>query len=413
MALTITPRQLDVLRLIRDRQTITRSEIAAITGLSVSQVSRLTAQLKAKDLIAVEQHLSATEGRPTELLALAPDRRHLIGMDIGGVSQEAVVSNLRGEIVASVSTQVPLSGSQQDVVDHIRAMTADLLASSVLPASQILGIGIGLRAIVDPVSGVISAGPETPGWSQSWANFAIRDALSRMLPWQRITVDDTVRALGAAERRYGNGDTEADFVYLLADTGIGAAIMIDGRPYIGAARIAGEVGHLILDFGGNRCSCGKSGCLETVASIGVMVAHARAIAGDDVSTIDDLTARANAGDVELQAILAAGGHALGRAMAVMLNLLAPSTIVLGGRATQSDDYFEQAVRACREHALDQVAASARIVRSALGPMAGARGAGAMALDAIFDTGSGRSTLQRNGAPAHRRAVKPPVERMGA
>ena len=397
MPLTNSPRHRAVLCLVRERAMVTRSDISDATGLSVSQVSRLTSNLRALGLITVEHRIGGTEGRPTEVLALAGDSRYVVGLDLGWLSQLAVVANLRGEVVASIATSVPLTTGREAILDHVVQLVNAVLANASVDSDKVLGLGVGLRAVVDPITGVIAGGPETPMWSPAWINFAIRDELLNAFPWDQIAVDDTVRALGVAEGRYGRGLGEQDFIYVLADTGIGAAIMIGGRAYLGASRTAGEIGHITLDPDGEPCGCGKVGCLETLASTSALVRRAKEQMGDPEITIEALIALAQNGSPAAAEMLVEGGEALGRGLAVLLNVLAPTLVVVGGVATSSDIYLDSAKRVARAEALSYVGREMRVVRSDIGPLAGAAGAGAMILDAFFNPSPGVEIKRRTGS----------------
>jgi predicted NBD/HSP70 family sugar kinase len=399
-----TPRQLEVLRIIRDHGVITRAEIAELLQSSASQVSRLTAPLISHRLVAVEPRLPLVEGRPTELLALANERHFVVGLDIGGLAQDAVVTNLRGSVVGSAHAGGPPAVSHQSLILRLVTLIDAAVADAGVPRSQILGVGIGVRAIIDPVSGVITAGPETPAWSPLWADFDLRNELASVLPWPRVVIDDTVRALAAAERQYGNAKGYDDFVYLLADSGIGATLMIDGYPYIGPGHLAGEIGHITLDRHGPFCGCGRRGCVECYASTSAMIEQSRSL-NPTVNSIEELIVRSDAGDVQMQSILASGGAALGRAIAILLNLLSPALIVIGGRAVASTYYLEQARATARTESLDQPFRTAQIVSSNAGVSSGAQGAATLMLNELFSPSDQKPTLrssarQRLAAPNH-------------
>ncbi|HET9662373.1 MAG TPA: ROK family transcriptional regulator [Thermomicrobiales bacterium] len=377
-----TPRQLEVLRIIRDRGVITRAEIAELLGSSASQVSRLTSPLISQRLVTVEPRLPLVEGRPTELLALADDTHYVVGLDIGGLAQDAVVTNLRGAIIGSAHAAGAPPDSHAAIIERLMRLIDVAIAAASISDTQIMGAGAGVRAIIDPVSGIITAGPETPAWSPLWVDFDLRDQLSRALPWPGVVVDDTVRALAAAERRYGKAAGYDDFVYVLADTGIGATLMIDGHPYIGPRHLAGEIGHITLIPDGALCGCGRRGCVEQYASTSAMIEQGQQI-DPSIATIEELIARADSGDERMRTILAAGGAALGRAIAILLNLLSPALIVLGGRAITSQDYLEQARTTAKAESLDQPFRAARIVTSDAGAHSGAQGAATLMLDELF------------------------------
>ncbi len=392
-----TPRQLEVLDIIREHGVVTRAEIAVLLDASASQASRLTAPLIKRRVVTVEPRLPYVEGRPTELLTLAERGHYVVGLDIGGMAEDAGVANLRGTVVGAARAVGPLPESRSNIVDLLVELIERAIANAGVPDDEILGVGVGVRAIIDPVSGVISAGPETPRWSPVWADFDLRHLLAEALPWSNLVVDDTVRALASAERRYGDARGTTDFVYLLADSGIGATLMIDGRPYIGPSHLAGEVGHITLDGEGPICGCGRRGCVEMYASTSAMIARGQEI-DSSIESIQHLIERADAGNDACRQILRAGGTALGRAIAILLNLLSPTLVVIRGRATASKVYMEHAKASAELESLAQPFRSVRIVSSAIELNAGAQGAATLILDELFDsTGptSPRRTSPRN------------------
>lgn len=402
--LSVTPRQLEVLALIREHGTVTRAEIGARLGSSASQVSRLTAPLIALELVTVEQRLPHAEGRPTELLALAGDTHYVIGIDIGGRAQEAVVANLRGTVVGAAQAAGPLPDRRAAIIEHLVSLVDRALADACVSQQQVLGAGAGVRAIIDPVSGVISAGPETPSWSPLWSEFDLRAELTQALPWRRVVIDDTVRALAASERRYGNAAGFDDFVYLLADSGIGAALIIEGRPYIGPGHLAGEVGHITLDHDGPLCGCGRRGCVECYASTSAMIELGRGL-DPEIATIDDVIERARNGAPQMLRILETGGTALGRAVAIIINLLSPALIVLGGAAITSADYLDRVYATARAESLEQPFRAVRIVPSDIRVSSGARGAATLILDELFSASAQRQKGVQGQVSSVQGAVK--------
>ncbi len=387
-----TPRQREVLRIIRERGVITRTEIATELHASASQASRLTAPLIKRQVVTVEPRLPHVGGRPTELLTLAARAHYVVGLDVGGMAQDAVVTNLRGAIVGSAHAIGSPPDSRASIVDQLVALVDCAIVDAGIPKAEVLGIGVGVRAIVDPVSGVISAGPETPTWSPVWVDFDLRNLLAEALPWPLMVIDDTVRALAAAERRFGEARGIDDFVYVLADSGIGATLMIDGHPYIGPSHLAGEIGHITLDRTGPMCGCGRHGCVEMYASTSAMIAGAQRF-DPSIETIERLIERAHAGDETCRQILDSGGAALGRAIAIVINLLSPALVVIGGRATASERYMHHARAAAQIESLVQPYQSARIVRSTIELNAGAQGAATLILDELFNA-SGPPEIRR-------------------
>ncbi|MCA9859780.1 MAG: hypothetical protein KC438_08665, partial [Thermomicrobiales bacterium] len=137
--LAATPRQHEVLRIIRDHQNITRAEIGALLQASASQVSRLTAPLIARRVVTVEHRLPHAEGRPTELLSLAGDTHYVVGIDVGGLAQEAVVTNLRGDVVGAAHRTGSPARSRSSIIDGLVDLVDRAIGKSEIPREQVLG----------------------------------------------------------------------------------------------------------------------------------------------------------------------------------------------------------------------------------------------------------------------------------
>jgi predicted NBD/HSP70 family sugar kinase len=378
-----SPRQLDVLRLIRDAAPLTRQEIANRTGVSFSQVSRLTSELLERGLIAAERQSATGTHRPSDLLALSENGPYVVGLDVGGLLQQAVVATLSGRVIANLAKTVPLPTERDAILDHFESLVRQAIDAAKVNLNEVLGLGIGLRGIVNPAAGVVLHGPETPVWGPAWTDFDIRDALRERVPWTQIAVDDTARVLGVAEARHGNGAGESDFLYVIADTGVGSALMIDGRPYVGPSRMSGEIGHLTIEGHRRVCACGKAGCIETEASVGALIERAQAWWDGDGPRIEELIDAADWGDERARKLLEEGGHALGIGLAIVLNLFGPRLIVIGGRLGASAPYRAGAEVALAGRALPNLLREVRIAESALGPLAGAFGAATLVLDELF------------------------------
>ena len=384
MTLVQNPRQLTVLRLIRRFGPVTRAQIGLRAKLSASQVSRLTSELIERGLIETEREPAVSRNRPADRLTLSAGRHATIGLDIGGITQGAVVANLRGDVIASIQETHNLSVHREALIDYLDGLIRRALDQSGVAEDRILGLGVAFRAIVDPAVGVITRGPESPFWTNSWTNLAVRDLLRQRFPWERIAVDDTVRVLGLAEARYGLGSKESDFVYVLADTGIGAALMINARSYIGQSRLSGEIGHLTIDPLGPVCACGKRGCIEAYAASQAMLDRANREQPGIAATIADLDMLAREGDVIAVRVLADAGAVFGQGLAALLNILGPKLIVVSGVSAVSDIFLDAAWHAAKSGAVEQASRDVRLVPSRLGPLAGAAGSAAMILDQLFE-----------------------------
>lgn len=398
MASIAHARQLAILQIVREAGQITRGQLARRTGLSPSLVSRLTSNLLGRRILCEDGKSEAEGGRPSDLLAINATAGYVIGLDIGATRQRAIVSDLRGAVVAQLVEPTQRAAERDSILANIEGLASRVIARGHLTPDQILGLGLGLRAIVDPRAGVVRAWPSPPSWSSAWTDFPIRDALAARVPWAHIAVDDTVRALGLAEARYGHGTSGDDFLYVIAGTGIGAAIMLGGVPYLGPNHVAGEIGHVRLTDQPIPCKCGNTGCLETLASTGAILERARErLDESDILsslrprhqelTIEQIIEHGEQGDRLAYQLLVEAGEYLGCGLALALNMLAPRLIVLGGPLATSHTFLAAAQRMMKLRALSQASWDTRLIPSKLGDLAGARGTATLALDSLFGEGS--------------------------
>jgi predicted NBD/HSP70 family sugar kinase len=380
-----SPKQRAVLRIVRRFGSVTRAQIGLHGKLSAEQVNTLTSELMKLGLIEIERDPSRTGERAAVRVRLARKSHATIGLDIGSQRQVAVVANLRGETVAGLEESKPLPADGDALIDHLTGFIERAIAQSGLGESDVLGVCAAFRAIVDTEPGVITRGPEASRTAGSWSNVPVRDQLLRRLPWELIVIEDTVRVLAAVEARHGFGACGADFVYVLVDSGVGAAIIIDGKPYVGPSGLSGEFGHITFNPLGNDCSCGKRGCIEAYTSVAAVLGRANCERPGIACTIAELDGLAEGGDPLARRALEDAGAVLGQGLVTLLNVLGPRLIVISGALSESVTFVNAASQTAKMGALDQAARDLRVVPSRLGPLAGASGAAAIVLDQLLET----------------------------
>ncbi|MCW3063278.1 MAG: transcriptional regulator [Solirubrobacterales bacterium] len=162
-------------------------------------------------------------------------------------------------------------------------------------------------------------------------------------------------------------------------TGIGAGLIIRGRPYVGAGGTAGEIGHTVVDPGGPICRCGNRGCLETLAGSAAVVAALRDTHGERI-TLAEAIARARDGSSGCRRALADAGHAIGASVATLCNLFNPRRIVVGGELGAAGDLLLEPLReSLRRGAISSAADDVEVVQGTLGERAEVLGAVALVL----------------------------------
>jgi hypothetical protein len=189
---------------------------------------------------------------------------YAIGLDISGTRQRAVLVDLYGEVVNTFEEDIHILADRENILSTLENLTTRAIQSCGLQPCAIKGVGVGVWGSVDPATGVSYSWTETPALTSTWKDYAVGDALRAHTSFPHVMVDDIVRMMGIAEVLYGhNAGQDEDFVFVLADTGVGVAIMLDGFPYVGSNQLAGEIGQVPIPGVTLPCNCGNTGCVGT------------------------------------------------------------------------------------------------------------------------------------------------------
>jgi glucokinase len=309
-------------------------------------------------------------------------------VDLGGTKIYTALADQSGRVLAEVVVPTrPWEGAGA-VIGRI-VETVDQVLKQAGEQGPPLALGIGCPGPLDAATGVVYQAPNL-----GWHNVPLKDLLEKRLGIP-VAVDNDANLAALGEYVYGAGRGEEDVVYITVSTGIGGGLILGGRLYHGAGYGAGEIGHMTIDPGGPRCSCGNYGCLEAMASGTAMAREARRLvesgggraileaAGGDVHAITarEVARAAAAGDGEARQIITNAGRALGTGVANVINLLNPALVVLGGGAMQVGpllwDAMEEEVS---RRAFAPARRRVRLVPAELGGRSGIMGAVALALE---------------------------------
>ncbi|THA23792.1 ROK family glucokinase [Streptomyces sp. RKND-216] len=309
-----------------------------------------------------------------------------VGIDIGGTKVMAGVVDADGQILERVRTETPDKSKSPKVVE-------DTIAELVLDLSDrhdVHAVGIGAAGWVDADRSRVLFAPHL-----AWRDEPLKDALTSRLAVP-VMVDNDANTAAWGEWRFGAGRGEDHLVMITLGTGIGGAILEDGRVKRGKYGVAGEFGHMQVVPSGHRCPCGNRGCWEQYSSGNALVREARELAAaespvaygilDEVGgrveeitgpLITDLARRGDAMCVEL---LQEIGHWLGIGIANLAAALDPSCFVIGGGVSAADDLLIGPARdAFRRHLTGRgYRPEARLAKAQLGPEAGMVGAADLA-----------------------------------
>lgn len=229
------------------------------------------------------------------------------------------------------------TGEPEAVVEQAARMAEQLIAELGIDKKDILGTGVGVPGPLDFDRGIVLESPNL-----CWSQYPVKDELSKRLGTKLLLDKDTnVAALG--EFYFGLNQRCRNLVYITVSTGIGGGIIAEGRLLHGQSGGAGELGHMVLDAKGRRCGCGRTGCLEALASGTALALDARELIArgqgkkiaafcpeDSLATAHEVGMAARQGDKEANELVKKTAGYLGMAIANLVNLLNPERIVIGG-----------------------------------------------------------------------------------
>lgn len=304
------------------------------------------------------------------------------GVDIGGTKTAVVLSARPPAILARAEfPTLPEQGPERAlalVQDHL----CRLLTENGIDAKQLASIGVSCGSPLDRVAGVIQAPPNLATWIDVPVTSILEDRFD-----VACRLENDANAGAVAEHRFGAGQGLQHLVFATMGTGFGAGIIVNGRLYHGATDAAGEIGHVRLTDDG-PVGYHKAGSVEGwisgggVAQVGIEEVTAAVRRGESTTlsallqkqgaiTAKDIALAAQAGDPIAQSIIRNTGTRLGQALAILVDILNPEMIVIGGLAMRlGESLLEPARRALRREALTPSCDRCQIVTSVLGEQIG-------------------------------------------
>jgi glucokinase len=192
------------------------------------------------------------------------------GIDLGGTKIQAAVVDDDGGVAGEARHPTPTTGGPADVADAMVGAMAEAAEAAGLEPSGLEGVGVGSPGAVDGEAGTVTSARNLPNWE---GRFALADAL-RDAFGVPVKLDNDVNVATDAEFQLGAGKPYRSLLGVFWGTGVGGGVVLDGKPWIGRGA-AGELGHMVVDRDGERCPCGRIGCMEAYAGRGAMEERAR------------------------------------------------------------------------------------------------------------------------------------------
>ena len=380
---------LHILRTVKDKGGISRTDLQQVTGLSWGTITNTTRELLNRKLIREEGAMATKAGRKPVQLALNPSGHSLIGVDIRMDALRCLVMNLAGEELWHEELALTVGESPETIVQHVAEMVRRALSSSTLVSRNSMGIGVAVPGILDATRSIVHDG----GHGSPWRDVPLREMLEAKLTslglgGQTVRLELHTNCLSTAERWFGEACQTEDVLCVHLGRTVCLGVVAGGDIFRGSQGAAGEFGHVTVDPQGPACVCGKRGCVDIYAGAPAILEYARNKAtGDDpaaratsVAALAELASAGNAAAIETFAHM---GRHLGVGITNLIELFNPGLVVLAGPSTVGHAHFipvleKEIARVWRPET------TRKVVVSQLGERAAAMGACGVVLQAAFE-----------------------------
>ena len=303
-----------------------------------------------------------------------------IGIDVSGAACVAALVSPEGQVIARREAALDIS--------NLSAQIARLVADLRDASPTIAALGVGVPGLVNPETGRVLVSSDLPSLAR--ADLQTELAAATGLP---VSLENDANAAAYGEYIAGAGRGNRNMFYVTLGTGIGGALILDGKLWYGDSGFAGEFGHITIDREGIECTCGNTGCLETVASAPNIVrrTHERLVRDSTSSltrlglnknfTAADIAHAANEGDDFAMLMIERTGRYIGTAIAAVINLLNIQRIVLGGGVMDAGKLIlDPIIREAGRRSFQPCFEATQIVAATLGGDAVSTGAAMLARD---------------------------------
>lgn len=365
----LTLSRLAVIEALLETGPMSRADLAEKMNVPRSAITEVVRDLVSTDLLREVSIVrsSLRKGRPSILLSLNADRGRFVGIDLADAPHVIMLTDMLGAKINQC--EIPAAREPQSLVDSICHGLEQLRRSDNRP---VLGIGLALSGFVNHDSGVCTYSADL-----GWNDIPIAGLVTQTIGIPAF-IENDANAVATAEKLFGDARELKNFSIITLGRSVGCAHYIHGQLYRGNNGGAGEIGHMMIAMDGLQCRCGKRGCLDTIAGSNAILSAAAA-AKLPAKEVQDVEALATKGNLHAIAILRNAGHALGQAIANVIQVTSPELILIADLAGFDSGIFSTSTRQAIENCiLPRFISSTRILFHHVEPSFLARGAASIA-----------------------------------
>jgi predicted NBD/HSP70 family sugar kinase len=363
----------EILRLVSSGEASSRTDLARLLGLARSTVSLRVQELIDAGLLTETGEGPSRGGRRPRVLRPAGGGGYVVGADLGAQHVRLTAFDLSGTQLHTANHSLDIAAGPEECLTRLVETVSRL--GEVLAGQQLQGLGVGLPGPVNFTDGRVEGPSRMPGWH----GFGARDWLASRLGVP-VAVDNDANVVALGEFHTRNRGPE-HLVVVKAGTGVGCGVIASGVVHRGANGVSGDVSHVrVAAAGDTPCSCGNTGCLETIAS---GAALARSVG---VAQTADLVALTNNADPQATAAVRRAGGQLGEVLSTVVNFFNPHAVLLTGRLASIEPFVAAVRGALYERCLPMATQNLEVAVASAGADAGPLGAGMLALQEVHRKG---------------------------
>lgn len=325
-----------IYKIIEKNAPISRVKIAEVSKLAPASVTKITRQLLEQGLITETARQASTGGRCAISLAPNSSNLYVLAIKIGRTTLSISRYNLAGEVLENI--QITIQSEQTEpLVELIISEIDKIIESNKLENKKISAISFTLGGLINPKLGLIV-------YTSRYAfnNFPLLNLIETKFNIPTFIGNHT-RCLALAEHYFGASKENADSILISIHHGVGSGIIIQGKWLLGENCNIGEIGHIQVNPAGKQCHCGNFGCLETEVSDSVILEKvqdalnygALSSISNETLTIENIYQATADNDPLCQKIVEDAAVYLGKAVAILVNLLNPEKIIITGKIINS------------------------------------------------------------------------------
>lgn len=331
---------------------LSKPEVCRLTNMTMPTISKIVDELVEEGWVVNRGQGPSIGGKRPHIYSLNPDAAYIIGIDLGRETLKIAIFNLHKEVIGSIQQFPSILESQDNeaILSDLRLKIEKSLIDLKIPRNKLKVAGVSIPGLLD-----------NSGNSYTYLAFEegnIRQRLEAMLGIP-VFMDNDSSVMAMAEHTFGAARESMHALCISVNECIGMGMILNGHPYTGCKGMAGEFGHVRVTEEDILCYCGKTGCLETLASgRAIIKAACQAIKSGKATTIsarpeeitlDKIVEAATHDDIFAIELLQQAGEKIGEALAALIHLFNPELIVIGGKVTANNNIMLPSIR----HSIDK------------------------------------------------------------